>query len=203
MVDYERIHPASRAEWRRWLEAHHDTAPGVWLVQWRAATGKRQLTYDELVEEALCFGWIDSRTNKFDDERSMIMMTPRRPTSVWAKSNKDRVERLITDGRMTDAGLRVVEIAKANGSWTMLDDVDALILPDDLVAALAQDEQARRHFDAFPPSSKKTILYWIKSAKRAGTRQRRIAETVRLAAADIRARAPGAQGDQSTPNVSR
>ncbi|MGD9701014.1 MAG: YdeI family protein [Acidimicrobiia bacterium] len=187
MVAFDRIHPATRHEWRAWLDAHHDTTAGVWVVQWRTATGKSRLAYDDVVEEALCFGWIDGRANKLDDERSMIMMTPRKPTSTWARSNKERVERLIAEGRVTDAGLRVIETAKANGSWTMLDDVDALIVPEDLLAALSRDEQAQRHFDAFPPSAKKMILYWIKSAKRPETRQRRVTETVRLAADNVRA----------------
>lgn len=182
MVEYRRIHPQTRAEWRDWLELHHDRCPGVWVVQWRTATGRRRLEYEELVEEAVCFGWIDSMAKKLDDERSMITMTPRRPTSVWSRSNKDRVERLIVEDRMTEAGLRAVEVAKRNGSWEALDDVDAMILPDDLVAALATDERARRHFEGFTPSRTRMILYWIKSAKRAETRARRIAETVRLAA---------------------
>lgn len=190
MGDYERFHPATRAEWRAWLDAHHDTSPGIWLVQWRTATGRRRMTYDDVVEEALCFGWIDSRGNRLDEERSMTLMTPRRPASVWARSNKERVERLIAEGRMTEAGLRAVDRARANGSWTMLDDVDDLVVPDDLALALSRDEQARRCFDAFPPSAKKTILYWIKSAKRAETRRHRIEETVRLAAQNIRAPRP-------------
>lgn len=190
MVGFERIHPVTRSERRAWLEAHHDVSLGVWVIQWRAATGRRGMTYDDLVEEALCFGWIDSRTNKLDAARSMIMMTPRKPTSAWARSNKERVERLVAEGRVTDAGRRAIETAKANGSWTILDDVDALIVPDDLLAALPGDRPAQRHFDAFPPSAKKMILYWIKSAKRPETRQRRIAETVRLAAENIRAPRP-------------
>ncbi|HEX6422160.1 MAG TPA: YdeI/OmpD-associated family protein [Acidimicrobiales bacterium] len=190
MVELERIHPETRPEWRAWLETHHDTSPGVWVVLWRAATGKGRVTYDDLVEEAVCFGWIDGRANTLDDERSMLMMTRRKPTSAWARSNKERVQRLTAEGRMTDAGLRAIEAAKANGSWTFLDDVDALVMPDDLLAALARDEQAQRYFDAFPPSAKKMILYWIKSAKRPDTRRRRIADTVRLAAQNIRAPQP-------------
>jgi uncharacterized protein YdeI (YjbR/CyaY-like superfamily) len=187
VADHERLHPQTRSEWRAWLEAHHSTSPGVQLVQWRRSTGRQELSYDELVEEALCFGWIDSKAATLDADRSTITMTPRRPGGTWARSNKERVERLIADGRMTEAGLRVVEAAKADGSWTVLDDVDALFVPDDLGRALAADDQARRHFDAFPPSAKKMILYWVKTAKRPETRQRRIAETVRLAHDNVRA----------------
>jgi uncharacterized protein YdeI (YjbR/CyaY-like superfamily) len=188
VVDYERIHPETRAIWRTWLEGHHDRSPGVWVVHWRTATGKRRLGYEELVEEALCFGWIDSRARGLDDERSMITMTPRRPASNWSRSNKVRVERLIAEGRMTAAGLRAVELAKTNGSWEALDDVEALIVPDDLAAALAGDPRARTNFEAFTPSVKRAILYWITSAKRAETRSRRIAQTVHEAADN---RAPG------------
>jgi uncharacterized protein YdeI (YjbR/CyaY-like superfamily) len=186
VAEYDRIHPETRTDWRAWLEAHHDDSPGVGLVHWRRASGRRRLSYDDIVEEALCFGWIDSRLNRLDDERSVLLMTPRSPTSIWARTNKERVERLIAEGRMTEAGMRSVAIAKANGSWTVLDEIDALVVPDDLAAALAANEEARRRFDAFPPSARKMILRWIKSAKRAETRQRRVAETVRLAAMNVR-----------------
>ncbi len=190
MVEYERIHPETRADWRAWLEEHHDLCPGVFVVQWRSATGRPRVSYEELVEEGLCFGWIDSRAHRLDGQRSMITMTPRRAASKWSRSNKNRVERLIAEGRMAGAGLRAVEIAKANGSWEALDEVEALVVPDDLVAALAGNPPARLHFEAFTPSAKKLILEWIKSAKRSETRQRRIAETVRLAADN---RTPGSQ----------
>jgi uncharacterized protein YdeI (YjbR/CyaY-like superfamily) len=186
VAELERIHPATRREWRDWLEAHHDTSAGAWVTQWRSVTGRPRVEYPDLVEEALCFGWIDGQRKTIDDERTVIRMTPRRPRSAWARSNKERVARLVTGGQMTDAGLRVIERAKADGSWDVLDDVDALIIPEDFEAALATDEPARRHFAAFPPSAKRAILYWIKSAKRPDTRQRRIAETVRLAAQNKR-----------------
>jgi uncharacterized protein YdeI (YjbR/CyaY-like superfamily) len=187
VVSFERIHPETRDEWRRWLAQHHATSPGVWLVQWRMVTGRRRLSYDEIVEEALCFGWIDGRTNPLDDERSMLMLTPRKPNGTWASTNKARVERLIADGSMTAAGLRAIEIAKANGAWTILDDVDAMIIPDDLDLAFAGEPTARANFGRFPPSARKQALYWVKSAKRPETRARRVSEVVRLAALDIRA----------------
>ncbi len=154
----------------------------MWVIQWRTVTGRRRLSYAELVEEALCFGWIDSTMKKIDDERSMITMTPRRRTSAWSRSNKDRVERMVAEGRMANAGLRAVEAAMMNGSWEALNDIDALIVPNDLVAAFATHAGAQLHFDGFTPSRKRMILHWIKSAKRADTRARRIAETARLAA---------------------
>lgn len=184
-----RIQPKTRTEWRRWLTSNHDTCDGVELVQWRTSTGRPRLSYEDIVEEALCFGWIDSRYQRIDDQRSSIIMTPRREKSIWAKSNKERVARLIEQGQMTDAGLRAIEVAKRNGAWTMLDDVEALVVPDDLASALAADRRAEQHFKNFPPSAKKQILYWIKSARRRDTRERRIAETARLAA---NGRRPGA-----------
>jgi uncharacterized protein YdeI (YjbR/CyaY-like superfamily) len=182
-ADDERFQPADRAAWRDWLAANHATASGVWAVVYRRSTGKPTVTYEELVEEALCFGWIDSRPGTLDDERTMLRFTPRRPGSAWARSNKERVARLMADGRMTAAGLRLVEAARADGSWDVLDDVDALLVPDDLAAALAGDPVAGRWFAAQGASIKKPILYWVTSAKRPETRARRISEVLRYAAA--------------------
>jgi uncharacterized protein YdeI (YjbR/CyaY-like superfamily) len=190
VVEYERIHPETRAEWRAWLQDHHDHSAGVWVVQWRTVTGRNRLGYSDLVEEALCFGWIDSRARRLDDERSMITMTPRRRGSVWSRSNKERLERLAAVGLMTPAGQQVVDAAKADGSWAALDDVDALVVPEDLAAALATNPLAARHFEAFSPSAKRMILYWIGSARRPPTRLRRVTETVRLAAENRRPGSP-------------
>ena len=176
-----------RAEWRAWLEANHASAPGVWLVYGKKDGGLPSVTYAEAVEEALCFGWVDSRPNVVDERRYKQLFSPRKPRSPWSKINKRRVERLIAEGRMAPAGLAVVEAARADGSWHAYDAVEELTMPDDLAAALAADERARGHFAAFPPSSKKNILWWIGSAKRPETRARRIAETVRLAHEDRRA----------------
>lgn len=185
--DFAQFSPATRAEWRAWLASSHDQAPGVWLILYKKHANKPTPTYDELVEEALCYGWVDSLTRKLDDDRYFLMFTPRKPGSVWAASNKQRVERLIAQGLMTPAGLAKIEAAKADGSWTALDAVDALAVPDDLQDALAANPDARRHFEAFSPSARKIILYWIASARKSETRAKRIEETVRLAAQNIRA----------------
>ena len=145
------------------------------------------ISLDEAVEEALCFGWIDSRLNRLDDERNVLRFTPRRRGSAWAKSNKERVGRLEAQGLMTPAGRALVEAAKIDGSWYVLDRIDDLTMPDDLTAALAADPAAERYFAAFPPSTKKAILFWIASAKKPETRAKRVAETVRLAAENRRA----------------
>lgn len=181
------VHPEDRTAWRAWLAENHATSPGVWLIFNKKATGKRFLTYEEAVEEALCFGWIDSRPSKIDDERYKLTMSPRKPKSVWSKINKERIERLIAGGLMTDAGMKPVDVAKRNGAWTSLDEIEALVMPDDLQAALGANEAAKSNFETFPPSSKKIILAWVSSAKRPETRQTRIQETVRLAAENIRA----------------
>jgi uncharacterized protein YdeI (YjbR/CyaY-like superfamily) len=183
----EKTHPKSRSEWRRWLQRNHATSPGVWLVSYKKATGKARIEYDEMVEEGLCFGWVDSKAATLDEERSMLTFTPRNPKSAWSKSNKERAARLIDEGRMDQAGLDAIAIAKRNGAWTALDSVEALEVPPDLATALAANKKAKEYFAAFPPSSKKTVLWWIKSAKREATREKRISETVRLAAQNIRA----------------
>lgn len=183
--DLPRFHPESREQWRAWLADHHDTERGAWLVSWKQATGRPSLPYEAVIEEALCFGWVDSTAKTLDSERSMMLMTPRKPTSTWARTNKERVDRLLAAGLMQPAGIAAVETARANGSWTVLDSVEALELPDDLAAALDAEPGARETYEGFSPSNRKMILWWVKSAKRPETRQRRIAETARLAAQGI------------------
>lgn len=185
--EYERVQPKTRAEWRRWLAKHHDTAPGVWFVAWKKASGNVSPSYDEQVEEALCFGWIDSRPQKVDEDRAALLFTPRKPRSGWAGTNKARVERLIADGEMQPAGLAKIEAAKRDGSWDALTASEALDEPAELAAAFRRDATARQHWDAFPPGVRKAILEWITSAKRDETRAKRIEETVTLAAQNVRA----------------
>lgn len=183
----EVVHPATLEAWRSWLAANHARTNGVWLASWRRATGRPVVPYEELVEEALCFGWIDGVVNSLDDERTAILVTPRRRGSGWSRSNKDRVDRLTAAGRMAPAGLDAINRARADGSWSLLDAAEALEEPDDLVAALDAEPAARRHWNAFPPGARKGILAWITLAKRPETRARRIATTVREAAQNRRA----------------
>jgi uncharacterized protein YdeI (YjbR/CyaY-like superfamily) len=180
-------HPKTVAEWRAWLEEHHTQPQGVWLVSYKKATGKPAVTYDEAVEEALAWGWIDSKGNKLDDERTMLWFAPRKKGTGWSRPNKERIERLLADGRMTPAGLAKIEAAKQDGSWTALDAVEALEVPDDLAAALEGYPDARTHWEAFPRSAKRGILEWISNAKTAPTRAKRIEETARLAQNNERA----------------
>jgi uncharacterized protein YdeI (YjbR/CyaY-like superfamily) len=181
------VQPSHRDEWRAWLERNHDRSDGVWLVSYRKAAGKPTVTYPEAVEEALCFGWIDSKPGKLDDERTMLWYSPRKPGSGWARTNKERIERLVAQGRMTPAGLAKIDAARADGSWTLLDSSEAMEVPADLEAALAAYPDAARHFGAFPPGVGKAILQWISLAKKPGTRAARIDETARLANENVRA----------------
>jgi uncharacterized protein YdeI (YjbR/CyaY-like superfamily) len=181
------VHPRSIAAWRRWLVEHHADTDGAWLATWKRASGKTPLDYGEIVEEALCFGWIDGLVNTLDDGRQAQLLTPRRRGSPWSRSNKERVARLVADGRMTAAGMRVIDAAKADGSWSMQDAAEALIEPAELKAALDANDEARRQWDAFPKSPRRALIWWVMSAKRPETRARRVAEIVKEAAGGRRA----------------
>lgn len=180
---YPVYHPATRGAWRAWLEAHQDDTPGVWVVSWRSSTGRETVPYEALVEEALCVGWVDSTVNVLDEDRRLQLVTPRRPRSTWARSNKERVARLEAEGRMGPRGRRAVEVARANGWWDILDDVEALVEPEDLAGALDAVPAARRTWDDLPPSTRKQRLFWVVSAAREDTRRRRIETIVTEAAA--------------------
>jgi uncharacterized protein YdeI (YjbR/CyaY-like superfamily) len=174
-------HPATLAAWRAWLAANGDSARGVWVASWRKASGRDPVAYGDLVEEAICFGWIDSTVNILDDERGLQLMTPRRPKSAWTRLNRQRAAVLEAQGRMTDAGRRAVEAAKANGWWTIYDSVEDLTEPDDLARALDACPPARTAWGGFPPSARKQMLWWVVSAGRPETRTGRIAKIVTAA----------------------
>jgi len=176
------VHPESPQAWRQWLAEHHDTVGGAWVARWTRASGRAGLPYESLVEEALCFGWIDGLVNSLPGGRQAHLMTPRRRGSGWSRSNKERVALLVAADRMTDAGLAAVEAAKDDGSWTRLDAAESLSEPDDLAAALDADLDARRHWAAFSASTRRGLLGWVLSAKRPETRSRRIATIVATAA---------------------
>ena len=176
------VHADDRASWRAWLLANHATARGVWLVTWRPRSGRVGLEYPAAVEEALCFGWVDSTGGRVDDDRRKLYFAPRKPRSVWAASNKLRVERLIDEGRMAPAGLAAIERARANGSWETLDTVERLEIPDDLADALEVRRGAALNFAAFPASVRKMLLGWIAVARRPATRATRITRVAEAAA---------------------
>jgi uncharacterized protein YdeI (YjbR/CyaY-like superfamily) len=180
------VHADDRATWHAWLEANHASARGVWLVTWRRRTGRPTLSYEDAIQEALCFGWVDSTGGHLDDDRGKLYFAPRKPRSVWAASNKARVEKLIREGRMTPAGLAAIERARANGSWSLLESSDRLEVPDDLAAALEAHPPADASFAAFPPSARKMMLGWLATARRPETRARRIERIAEAAARNER-----------------
>lgn len=187
-MPYEKsFYARDQQAWRQWLSEHHGSEDHVWLIIYKKESSTPSIYYPEAVDEALCFGWVDSKPNKRDEESYYQYFARRKPKSNWSTVNKKKVARLIKEGRMEAPGMQMIEIAKANGTWTALDKVDALEVPEDLQKALAASPEAQRHFDAFPPSSKKIILEWIHNAKRPETRQNRITETVEKAAQNIRA----------------
>lgn len=186
---YPHVSARDRAEWRAWLVANHADAPGVWLVLFKKGSGQASVSYDEAVEEGLCFGWIDSMARRLDDTRYEQVFTPRKRRSPWSQSNKERVARLMTQGLMAPAGLAAVEAARREGTWTMFDDIERLETPDDLAAALAENLVAATHFAAFTASVRQQSLWWIADARRPETRQRRIARVVEAAAENRNPRA--------------
>jgi len=186
--DLPRVEPLSRAEFRAWLEANASSSAGIWLAVGKKGGRVTTLRYEEAVEEALCFGWIDATVRRLDEDRFLQLFTPRKPGGNWAASNKARVERLIAEGLMTPAGFAAIERAKADGSWNRLTDVEALVMPDDLTEALAATPGAEQGFAKLAESGRKQLLYWIVSAKRDETRANRIEQTV---AAAVEGRMPG------------
>jgi uncharacterized protein YdeI (YjbR/CyaY-like superfamily) len=183
--DFRQIQPASRAEWRAWLESNHARKTSIWLVLVKKDSGLQGVLGHEAVDEALCFGWIDSLPRKLDDQRVMLLMSPRKPKSNWSAVNKAKVARLVEQGLMTPAGMALVEMAKTNGAWDALNGVSALEVPDDLGSAFTVE--ARANWNAFPPSTQRGILEWILNAKTPETRSKRIAETADKAGKNERA----------------
>ncbi len=173
--------PKSRTEWREWLKGNHRSRPSVWLVYYTKKSGLPSLSWNEAVEEALCFGWIDSTKKTIDEFSFMQLFTKRKPKSIWSKINKEKVRQLMDSGSMTEAGYESVETAKQNGSWTILDEVEELIIPKDLEAAFEKHKGSKEYFLGLTKSTRKIILSWIVLAKRPETRQQRINEVVESA----------------------
>jgi len=188
----ETFFAVDRAAWRAWLEDHHADRDHIWLELLKKGVPEPSVSYEAAVEEALCFGWIDGQLRRIDDRSHVIRFTPRRPGSVWSESNKRRVERLTAEGRMTDAGLAVVERARERGDWDQAPSNEQLDeVPDDLELALAEDPAAADGYAAMPPSARRNYVHWIVSAKRAGTRERRVAEVTRRSRLGLRPGMPG------------
>ncbi len=173
--------PKSQKDWRKWLEKNHQSKQSVWLVYFRVSTKVPSLTWSEAVDEALCFGWIDSTKKTIDKERYMQYFTRRKPSSTWSKVNKDKVAQLIQHKLMTKAGFDSIERAKQNGNWSLMDDVEKLIIPEDLKIALNANEGSMAFFQSQTKSIRRSMLYWVVIAKREETRKKRIAEIAQSA----------------------
>ncbi|ODS73884.1 MAG: hypothetical protein ABS46_19805 [Cytophagaceae bacterium SCN 52-12] len=178
--------PGSREEWRKWLAENHQSKEAVWLVYFRASTKVASITWSEAVDEALCFGWIDSTRKTIDEERFMQYFCRRKPGSTWSKINKEKIAGLIQNNLMTKAGFDAIETARQNGTWLLMDAVEELMIPEDLRMALNQNGRAMEFFQSQSKSIKKTILHWVVTAKRPETRTKRIAEIARSAAKGVR-----------------
>lgn len=180
------FYPKSRSEWREWLQNNHIKSLSIWLIYYKKKTNIPTVAYSEAVDEALCFGWIDSKAKPIDDEKFMQFFSKRKEKSVWSKVNKEKIERLTKEGLMTEAGFEIIEKAKENGSWTILDEVEALIIPPDLAAEFEKRPSAKNYFLNLSRTDKRNILQWLVLAKRPETRQKRIAEIAALAEQNLK-----------------
>jgi len=176
----------SQADWRKWLKKNHQSKQSVWLVYFKKSTRIASVSWSEAVDEALCFGWIDSTKKVIDKERYMQYFTRRKPNSTWSKVNKEKIARLIQNGLMTKAGFDSIETAKQNGTWSLMDDVEKLIIPEDLSIALSKNERSMEFFQKQSKSIRKAMLHWIVTAKRIETRKKRIEEIARMSAKGTR-----------------
>lgn len=179
--EIETFCPTSRQNWREWLMENHRSKQSIWLISYKKKAETPTVTYSDAVDEALCFGWIDSTRKTLDTETFMQFFCKRKPNSVWSKVNKGKVQRLMDEGLMTQAGYDSIETAKQNGSWAILDEVEELKIPEDLEQALKNNPDAEAFFLGLSKSARKAILQWLVLAKRAETRQKRIDEIVGLA----------------------
>jgi uncharacterized protein YdeI (YjbR/CyaY-like superfamily) len=184
------FYAAGRQDWRDWLDANHQTEKSVWLIIYKKESDIPSVYYPEAVDEALCFGWIDSTPKKRDENSYYQFFAKRNPKSNWSKVNKDKVAKLLEQGLMQSEGLKMVEIAKQNGTWTALDELENLTIPDDLQTLFSNNPKAFNHWEQFSRSSKRGILEWILNARKPETRQKRIEETVALAENNIKANHP-------------
>lgn len=178
----EKVLAPDAATWRAWLVENHGTSKGAWLIRPRPGSTVALVGYEDAIRHALCFGWIDGPVRSFDETTGGLWFAPRRPSSGWAATNKARLVILEEDGLMAPAGVRAVEVAKANGSWTVLDNAEAMREPDDLSAALDAAPDSRAGWDAFPPSARKMGIASVDSARRPETRAARITKIVADAA---------------------
>jgi uncharacterized protein YdeI (YjbR/CyaY-like superfamily) len=179
--EIETIYAKSRQEWREWLQDNHDKKQSVWLIYYKKKSAVPSVVYSDAVDEALCFGWIDSKAKPIDEDSYMQFFSRRKPKSVWSKVNKEKIERLTKQGLITEMGFEAIERAKQNGSWTLLDEAEALIIPQDLEEEFQKRPNAKQYFSSLSRSDKRNVLQWLVLAKRPETRAKRIREIVELA----------------------
>ena len=186
MEDIEDYCPNNNLDWRKWLELNHNKKEGVWLIFYKKKTPNFNLSWSDSVDEALCFGWIDSTKKTIDTETYKQYFSKRKPKSNWSKINKNKVQFLIEQGLMKENGYKSIEIAKENGSWTFLDQVEALVIPEDLKEEFKKHNNSLAYFNSLSNSAKKMLLYWVISAKRKETRQKRVLELVENALKNLK-----------------
>jgi len=186
MKDAEDYCPSNKKDWRKWLEMNHDKKDGIWLIFNKKKSSNFNLSWSESVDVALCFGWIDSIKRPIDSTQYKQYFSKRKAKSNWSEINKAKVKTLIDQGLMQEAGYKSIEIAKENGSWSILDEVEAHVIPDDLKRAFAAYRGSMDFFDSLSKSVKKGLLYWVISAKRKETRQKRIEEIVKNASVNLK-----------------
>lgn len=186
MKDAEDYCPSNQQDWREWLELNHKNKESVWVIFYKKSSANVNLSWSESVDEALCFGWIDSTKKTIDNEKYRQYFSKRKEKSNWSKVNKEKVKTLIEQGLMREEGYKSIEIAKENGSWTILDEVEALVIPTDLYEEFLNYKGSMDFFNSLSNSAKKILLYWIVSAKRKETRQKRILEIVENASNNLK-----------------
>jgi len=186
MKDVEEYYPYDKQEWRKWLELNHNKKDSVWIIFYKKKSSNYNLSWSESVDEALCFGWIDSTKRTIDNDKYKQYFSKRKTKSNWSKINKDKIKTLIDQGLMEEEGYKSIEIAKENGSWTILDGVEALIIPDDLKEEFENYKGSIEYFSSLSKSVKKILLHWVVSAKRKETRQKRILEIVENASKNLK-----------------
>ena len=188
MEEKEQLYFKNSQEWRVWLHDNHHSSKGVYLIFYKVSSEAESMRWEEAVQVAICYGWIDSTVKKLDDERRRQMFTPRKDKSVWSKLNKTYIEKLILDNLMHESGMKKIETAKQNGSWAVLDAVENLEIPEDLQAAFSKNKTAFNNYCNFSPSYRKNYLYWLNQAKRLETRTIRMAEIIKLCEQNIKSR---------------
>jgi uncharacterized protein YdeI (YjbR/CyaY-like superfamily) len=188
MVDKPQLYFKQHSEWRAWLQENHNNYTGVYLIFYKVENKEASMRWEEAVKVALCFGWIDSTVKSLGNGKRQQYFTPRKPKSVWSALNKRYIKELLAGNLMHESGLNSIEIAKKNGSWTSLDDVENLVIPTELQNAFDKNSIAFTNYQAFSKSYKKGYLYWLNQAKRQATREKRISEIIKFCEKNIKSR---------------